>query len=50
VALFILLYCDRSTNVTLICVSYVLLYLSAILTIWSMLIYLKAAWIQLIID
>lgn len=46
-ALIGLLYCDSATNAAWVLTSYVLLYLSAILTIWSMLIYLKAAWVQL---
>lgn len=46
-ALIILLYCDNTTNAVIVLTGYVLLYLSAILTIWSMLIYLKAAWAQL---
>lgn len=50
VALIILLYCDNTTNVTLVLTSYLLLYVSAVLTIWSMFIYLKAAWIQLVIS
>ncbi len=47
VALLVLLYCDSGTNTTLVFTGYVLLYISAVLTIWSMLIYLKAAWVQL---
>lgn len=47
VTLILLLYCNNSTHAALILTSYVLLYLSAILTVWSMLIYLKAAWVQL---
>ena len=42
-AIVILLYCDGATNATLIFTGLVLLYISALLTIWSMLIYLKAA-------
>jgi CDP-diacylglycerol---glycerol-3-phosphate 3-phosphatidyltransferase len=49
-ALIVLLYCDNSTNATLVFTGYVLLYISAVLTIWSMLIYLKVAWIQLVSD
>lgn len=45
-ALLILLYCDNTTSFTLIFVGYLLLYVAAVLTIWSMLIYLKAAWRQ----
>lgn len=46
--LVVLLYCDNTTNSVLVFTGYVLLYISAVLTIWSMLIYLKAAWAQLI--
>lgn len=46
-ALLILIYCDRSSNAGLVFTGYVLLYVSAVLTIWSMLAYLKAAWVQL---
>jgi CDP-diacylglycerol--glycerol-3-phosphate 3-phosphatidyltransferase len=46
-ALIILLYCSQSTSVYFVVVGYVLLYLAAVLTIWSMCIYLKAAWVQL---
>lgn len=45
--LILLLYCNNTTHSTLVLTSYVLLYVSAVLTIWSMLIYLKAASIQL---
>jgi CDP-diacylglycerol--glycerol-3-phosphate 3-phosphatidyltransferase len=48
ITLVVLLYCNGTTNATLVFIGYFLLYLSAILTIWSMLIYLKAAWIQLV--
>jgi CDP-diacylglycerol---glycerol-3-phosphate 3-phosphatidyltransferase len=43
-ALIVLLYCDNSTPVFLLFIAYVLIYCAAFLTIWSMLIYLKAAW------
>jgi CDP-diacylglycerol---glycerol-3-phosphate 3-phosphatidyltransferase len=46
--IIILLYCDSTTNATLVFTGYVLLYIAAVLTIWSMFIYLKAAWSQLI--
>lgn len=46
-ALLILLYCNNATNATLVFTGYILLYVAAVLTIWSMLIYLKAAWVQL---
>jgi len=42
-AIIVLLYCNNTTNSTLIFTGLTLLYMSAILTIWSMLIYLKAA-------
>jgi CDP-diacylglycerol--glycerol-3-phosphate 3-phosphatidyltransferase len=43
-ALILLLYCDAATNVYLVLLAYALLYLAAVLTIWSMAIYLKTAW------
>lgn len=46
--LILLLYCSNTTPAVIILLSYVLLYVSAVLTIWSMLIYLKAAWVQLV--
>ena len=49
-ALVILLYCDNTSNAILIFSGYILLYVAAVLTIWSMLNYLKAAWSQLIAD
>lgn len=48
VALVVLLYCTRSTHYALILLGYLLLYIAAVLTIWSMLVYLKAAWSKLI--
>ena len=42
-AIVILLYCDNTTNSTIIFTGLGLLYLSAMLTIWSMMIYLQAA-------
>lgn len=47
-ALIILLYCDTSSNAILVFIGYAFLYIAAVLTIWSMFIYLKAAWSQLI--
>lgn len=47
-ALIVLLYCDNTTHALFILLGYVLLYMAAVLTIWSMLIYLKGSWIQLI--
>jgi CDP-diacylglycerol--glycerol-3-phosphate 3-phosphatidyltransferase len=43
-ALIVLIYCTPTTSAALITLGYVLLYAAAILTIWSMVIYLKAAW------
>ncbi|HLB42152.1 MAG TPA: CDP-diacylglycerol--glycerol-3-phosphate 3-phosphatidyltransferase [Gammaproteobacteria bacterium] len=48
IALVVLLYCDSSTPAILVFTGYIFLYIAAVLTIWSMLIYLKAAWVQLI--
>lgn len=50
IALIIMLYCDTSTPALFIFVGYVLLYAAAFLTIWSMLIYLKAAWVKVVAD
>jgi CDP-diacylglycerol--glycerol-3-phosphate 3-phosphatidyltransferase len=47
-ALIILLYCDHRAPILLILTGYILLYVAAILTVWSMCVYLKAAWKQLI--
>jgi CDP-diacylglycerol--glycerol-3-phosphate 3-phosphatidyltransferase len=44
VALVVLLYCDAATNAVIVIMGYILLYVAAVLTIWSMMIYLKAAW------
>lgn len=49
-ALTVMLYCDSSTHAALVFVGYVLLYIAAVLTIWSMFLYLKAAWTQLMLD
>ena len=43
-ALIILIFCDPTTRLSIIIAGYVLIYIAAILTIWSMGIYLKAAW------
>ena len=43
-ALIVLLYCDATTNAIIVMIGYVLLYLAAVLTIWSMMIYIKTAW------
>jgi len=47
-ALIVLLYCNNTTSPVLVIMSYVLLYVSAVLTIWSMLIYLRTAWAKLV--
>lgn len=44
VALAFLLYCDASTQASMVITGYIFLYLAAVLTIWSMMIYLRAAW------
>ncbi len=46
-ALVVLLYCDGSTPAVIVFTGYVFLYVAAVLTIWSMLVYLKAAWVQI---
>lgn len=43
-ALIVLLYCDNTTSAPIVITGYTLLYVAAVLTIWSMFIYLKAAW------
>lgn len=50
ISLMILLYCDITTNIKLLILGYFLLYVAAVLTIWSMIIYLRAAWSQFMID
>ncbi len=47
IALSVLLYCDSTTPALVIVAGYVFLYFSAVLTIWSMMIYVKAAWPEL---
>ncbi len=47
IALFILLYCGATTPSFVVIVGYLLLYIAAFLTMWSMLIYLKTAWPEL---
>ncbi len=44
ISLTVLLYCDAATNVFIVLIGYTMLYVSAVLTIWSMMIYLRAAW------
>jgi CDP-diacylglycerol---glycerol-3-phosphate 3-phosphatidyltransferase len=43
-ALIVLIYCSPSTSANIVFIGFVLLCLAAILTMWSMVIYLKAAW------
>lgn len=45
-ALLVLLYCDNGTSSVIVLVGYILLYVAAVLTIWSMLIYLNMVWIE----
>ncbi|OGT45194.1 MAG: CDP-diacylglycerol--glycerol-3-phosphate 3-phosphatidyltransferase [Gammaproteobacteria bacterium RIFCSPHIGHO2_12_FULL_41_20] len=49
-AMIVLLYCDSTTSAFFVFLGYLLLYVAAVLTIWSMLIYLKAAWVELSTD
>lgn len=44
IALIILLYCNPKTNAYIAIIGYILLYIAAILTLWSMVLYLKVAW------
>lgn len=44
IALIVLIYCDASTHAYIVISGYVLLYVAALLTLWSMFIYVKAAW------
>lgn len=46
-ALIVLLYCGPATHAGIIFIGYALLYVAAVLTVWSMFIYLKAAWPEL---
>ncbi len=47
-AILILLYCDNTSNAFVVILGYLLLYAAAVLTIWSMCMYLKAARRQLL--
>ncbi len=47
IALLVLLYCDSSTPPFIVLSGYLFLYIAAVLTIWSMVIYIKAAWPEL---
>ena len=46
-ALLVLIYCTNETNFMLVLAGFALLYTAAILTIWSMLIYVQLAWKEL---
>ncbi len=46
-SLIVLLYCDAATPAWILLIGYILLYMAAVLTIWSMMFYLKAAWPQM---
>jgi len=46
-ALTVLLFCDNGTNAFIVLAGYLLLYIAAVLTIWSMLIYLNMVWIEI---
>ena len=47
IALIILLYCDNTSRGIVVFSGYILLYVAAGLTIWSMVLYLRAAWAAL---
>lgn len=47
IALIVLLSCDTSTSTLIILLGYILLYIAAVLTIWSMFLYLKAAFSEI---
>ncbi len=47
IAIFCLVYRDSIGNLPVFTVGYVLLYIAAVLTVWSMMIYLIAAWPRL---
>jgi CDP-diacylglycerol--glycerol-3-phosphate 3-phosphatidyltransferase len=47
-ALIVLLYCTKGTDASLVVTGLILLYVAAVLTIWSMLMYLKTALAQLL--
>lgn len=48
IALAVLLYCDSATHAGLVFIGFILLYIAAILTVWSMFIYLRAAWVEIL--
>lgn len=45
-ALTVLLFCDNGTHAYIILAGYLLLYIAAVLTIWSMLFYLNLVWVE----
>ncbi len=45
-AIMVLLYCDNGTSSIIVLIGYLSLYVAAVLTIWSMLIYLNMVWIE----
>lgn len=47
-ALLVLIYCDARVSAHIVILGCILLYAAAILTIWSMLLYIKAAWVELV--
>lgn len=50
IALIVLLSCDTSTSTLIILLGYILLYIAAVLTIWSMFLYLKAAFSEISLE
>ncbi len=47
IALTLLVYCTPVTQASIVLTGYILLYVAALLTVWSMVIYLKAAWLAI---
>lgn len=47
ISLIILLYCNPKTDPYIAILGYILLYIAAVLTIWSMVLYIKVAWPEL---
>ena len=50
IAIIVLLYCRANSPAILWMIGYLLLYGAAILTIWSMFMYLKAAWPEFLVE
>ncbi len=50
IALTILLYCSPATHPFFLILGYITLYIAAVLTIWTMVIYLKTSWPEFKID